>query len=65
MRRHREAEELDRAALAAATGALGAAEREQLRTLLGRIRTAVADTGDGDGDGKNGGNSDDAHDTDG
>ncbi|WP_405014503.1 MarR family winged helix-turn-helix transcriptional regulator [Kitasatospora sp. NBC_01539] len=42
-RRHREAEELDRAALAAATGALTPAEREQLRTLLGRIRAAVTD----------------------
>ncbi|MEV4561205.1 MarR family transcriptional regulator [Kitasatospora sp. NPDC049285] len=40
-RRHREAEELDRAALATATGALSSAEREQLRTLLARIRTAV------------------------
>ncbi|MFD0560624.1 MarR family winged helix-turn-helix transcriptional regulator [Kitasatospora saccharophila] len=38
---HREAEELDRAALAAATGALSGAEREQLRALLGRIRAAV------------------------
>ncbi|RKE22736.1 MarR family winged helix-turn-helix transcriptional regulator [Streptomyces sp. TLI_171] len=40
-RRHREAEELDRAALATATGALTTAERDQLRTLLARIRTAV------------------------
>ncbi|MFE2347870.1 MarR family winged helix-turn-helix transcriptional regulator [Kitasatospora cineracea] len=61
-RRHREAEELDRAALAVATGALGAAEREQLRVLLGRIRSAVAD-----GNGGNGGNggSDGGDDTDG
>ncbi|RAJ46837.1 DNA-binding MarR family transcriptional regulator [Kitasatospora sp. SolWspMP-SS2h] len=64
VRRHREAEELDRAALAAATGALDAAEREQLRTLLGRIRTAVADTGSDGSDGSDGGgNSDDVHDT--
>ncbi|QKW23903.1 MarR family transcriptional regulator [Kitasatospora sp. NA04385] len=56
-RRHREAEELDRAALAAATGALDAAEREQLRTLLGRIRAAV----DVDADG---GRADSATDTD-
>ncbi|GLW56821.1 MarR family winged helix-turn-helix transcriptional regulator [Kitasatospora phosalacinea] len=61
-RRHREAEELDRAALAAATGTLDATEREQLRTLLGRIRAAVdtdtgredksggEDSGDGGGD---------------
>ncbi|MFD9123591.1 MarR family winged helix-turn-helix transcriptional regulator [Kitasatospora sp. NPDC059571] len=41
-RRHREAEELDRAALTAATGSLDDAERAQLRALLGRIRTAVA-----------------------
>lgn len=47
-RRHREAEELDRAALATATGALTPAEREQLRALLARIRTAVTpDDGDG------------------
>ncbi|MFD7734909.1 MarR family winged helix-turn-helix transcriptional regulator [Kitasatospora phosalacinea] len=46
-RRHREAEELDRAALAAATGTLNDTEREQLRTLLGRIRAAV-DTGGGE-----------------
>ncbi|WP_371484701.1 MarR family winged helix-turn-helix transcriptional regulator [Kitasatospora sp. NBC_00315] len=42
VRCHREAEELDGAALAAATGALSAAERDQLRTLLARIRTAVS-----------------------
>ncbi|MFC5906305.1 MarR family winged helix-turn-helix transcriptional regulator [Streptacidiphilus monticola] len=39
--RHREAEELDRVALAEATGLLGAAEREQLRALLARIREAT------------------------
>ncbi|MFJ5885582.1 MarR family winged helix-turn-helix transcriptional regulator [Kitasatospora cineracea] len=50
-RRHREAEELDRAALATATGALSGAEREQLRALLGRIRTAVADGSSGSGGG--------------
>jgi DNA-binding MarR family transcriptional regulator len=43
VRRHREAEELDREALAAATGTLDAAERAQLRTLLGRIRAAVGE----------------------
>ncbi|MFC9324285.1 MarR family winged helix-turn-helix transcriptional regulator [Kitasatospora sp. NPDC057015] len=42
---HREAEELDRVALATATGALAPAERDQLRALLGRIREAVADVG--------------------
>lgn len=41
VRCHREAEELDRRALAAATGGLSDAEREQLRALLARIRTAV------------------------
>jgi DNA-binding MarR family transcriptional regulator len=41
VRCHREAEELDRAALAEATGGLAEGDREQLRTLLGRIRTAV------------------------
>lgn len=40
---HREAEELDRAALATATGALDPAERAQLRALLGRIRAAITD----------------------
>jgi DNA-binding MarR family transcriptional regulator len=40
-----EAEELDGAALAAATGTLNPAEREQLRTLLARIREAVAQGG--------------------
>ncbi|GGV20439.1 MarR family transcriptional regulator [Kitasatospora herbaricolor] len=39
---YREAEELDGAALAVATGTLAPAEREQLRALLGRIRQAVA-----------------------
>jgi DNA-binding MarR family transcriptional regulator len=39
---HREAEEVDRAALAEATGGLGAEDRERLRELLGRIRTATA-----------------------
>ena len=43
---YREAEELDAAALAAATGGLKPAEREQLRALLGRIREAVADGGE-------------------
>ncbi|BAJ33298.1 MULTISPECIES: MarR family transcriptional regulator [Kitasatospora] len=47
VRRHREAEELDRAALAAATGTLSDTERGQLRALLGRVRTAVADAGGG------------------
>ncbi|MFF5103308.1 MarR family winged helix-turn-helix transcriptional regulator [Streptomyces sp. NPDC000134] len=35
---HREAEEIDRLALAEATAALDTQEREQLRTLLARIR---------------------------
>ncbi|MET9114395.1 MarR family transcriptional regulator [Streptomyces longwoodensis] len=35
---HREAEEVDRLALAEATAALDAADREHLRTLLARIR---------------------------
>lgn len=49
VRRHREAEELDRAALATATGALAPAEREQLRSLLARIRTTVGErTADAD-----------------
>jgi DNA-binding MarR family transcriptional regulator len=39
--RHREAEEVDRIALAEATSGLAAKEREQLRTLLARIREAV------------------------
>ena len=39
--RHRESEELDRIALAEATGLLDAAEREQLRALLARIREAT------------------------
>ncbi|WP_320780580.1 MarR family winged helix-turn-helix transcriptional regulator [Streptomyces sp. CRN 30] len=38
VRRHREAEEIDRLALAEATAALDAGEREQLRSLLARIR---------------------------
>ncbi|MEU5178902.1 MarR family transcriptional regulator [Streptomyces longwoodensis] len=38
VRCHREAEEVDRLALAEATAALDAADREQLRTLLARIR---------------------------
>ncbi|MFJ4812693.1 MarR family winged helix-turn-helix transcriptional regulator [Streptomyces longwoodensis] len=38
IRCHREAEEVDRLALAEATAALDAADREHLRTLLARIR---------------------------
>ncbi|MHB9863843.1 MarR family winged helix-turn-helix transcriptional regulator [Streptomyces sp. YIM S03343] len=38
---HREAEEVDRVALAEATGGLDAEERQQLRELLGRIRAAT------------------------
>jgi DNA-binding MarR family transcriptional regulator len=38
VRCHREAEEVDRLALAEATAALDAADREQFRTLLARIR---------------------------
>ncbi|KUN35466.1 MarR family winged helix-turn-helix transcriptional regulator [Streptomyces longwoodensis] len=38
VRCHREAEEVDRLALAEATAALDAADREHLRTLLARIR---------------------------
>ncbi|MET8565364.1 MarR family transcriptional regulator [Streptomyces flaveolus] len=38
LRCHREAEEIDRLALAEATAALGADDREQLRALLARIR---------------------------
>ncbi|GHE72467.1 hypothetical protein GCM10018782_52680 [Streptomyces griseoaurantiacus] len=38
---HREAEEIDRDALAEATAGLTDAERDQLRTLLGRIRKAT------------------------
>jgi DNA-binding MarR family transcriptional regulator len=38
VRRHREAEEVDRLALAEATAALDAGEREQFRALLARIR---------------------------
>ena len=41
--RHGEAEEVDRQALAAATGRLDPAERTRLRELLGRIRDAVAE----------------------
>lgn len=39
---HREAEELDRVALAEATAGLDADDRTQLRTLLARIRSATA-----------------------
>ena len=39
--RHTEAEEVDRQALAAATGRLDQAERTRLRELLARIRDAV------------------------
>ena len=39
---HREAEELDRVALAEATAALDADDRTQLRTLLARIRAATS-----------------------
>ncbi|MFF5860246.1 MarR family winged helix-turn-helix transcriptional regulator [Streptomyces sp. NPDC012751] len=38
LRRHREAEEIDRISLAEATAALDADDREQLRALLARIR---------------------------
>ncbi|MEU2227985.1 MarR family transcriptional regulator [Streptomyces sp. NPDC018347] len=38
LRRHREAEEIDRLSLAEATAALDADDREQLRALLARIR---------------------------
>ncbi|MFR0357438.1 MarR family winged helix-turn-helix transcriptional regulator [Streptomyces sediminimaris] len=40
--RHREAEELDRLALAEATAGLGADDRTRLRTLLARIRDATS-----------------------
>ncbi|MFE1318323.1 MarR family winged helix-turn-helix transcriptional regulator [Kitasatospora phosalacinea] len=60
-RRHHEAEELDQAALATATSTLNTTEREQLRTLLSRIRAAVdtdgGDDGNGDDDGNDEGNS--------
>ncbi|MEU6255662.1 MarR family transcriptional regulator [Streptomyces sp. NPDC047043] len=39
---HREAEEVDSLALAEATAGLGEEDREQLRTLLARIRTATS-----------------------
>ena len=39
--RHAEAEEVDRQALAAATGGLDQAERDRLRELLAQIRRAV------------------------
>lgn len=39
---HREAEELDRLALAEATAGLGADDRTQLRNLLARIRAATS-----------------------
>ncbi|MDH6214302.1 MarR family winged helix-turn-helix transcriptional regulator [Streptomyces pseudovenezuelae] len=39
---HREAEEVDRLALAEAMSALGPEDRDQLRTLLSRIRTATS-----------------------
>lgn len=42
LRCHREAEEVDRLALAEATAALSEADRDQLRTLLARIRTATS-----------------------
>ncbi|MGW2521441.1 MarR family winged helix-turn-helix transcriptional regulator [Streptomyces sp. NPDC001617] len=42
VRCHREAEEVDRLALAEATAALGGEDRERLRTLLARIRTATS-----------------------
>ncbi|MET7477296.1 MarR family transcriptional regulator [Streptomyces sp. NPDC005648] len=42
VRCHREAEEVDRLALAEATAALGAEDRELLRDLLARIRTATS-----------------------
>jgi DNA-binding MarR family transcriptional regulator len=42
LQRHREAEEIDRLALAEATAGLGEEDREQLRTLLARIRTATS-----------------------
>ena len=41
--RHAEAEEVDRQALAAATGRLGPAERARLRELLAEIRGAVTE----------------------
>ncbi|WP_377269799.1 MarR family winged helix-turn-helix transcriptional regulator [Peterkaempfera sp. SMS 1(5)a] len=40
--RHREAEEIDRDALATATGGLAEADRERLRELLGVLRTTAA-----------------------
>ncbi|MEU6536988.1 MarR family transcriptional regulator [Streptomyces sp. NPDC047000] len=42
VRCHREAEEVDRVALAEATGGLDAEDRERFRELLGRIRAATA-----------------------
>ncbi|MGM9383775.1 MarR family winged helix-turn-helix transcriptional regulator [Streptomyces antibioticus] len=42
LRCHREAEEVDRQALAEATAALDADDRAQLRALLARIRAATA-----------------------
>jgi DNA-binding MarR family transcriptional regulator len=39
---HREAEEVDRLALAEATAALGEEDRNRLRALLGHIRTATS-----------------------
>ncbi|GGZ26069.1 hypothetical protein GCM10010300_81790 [Streptomyces olivaceoviridis] len=42
LRCHREAEEIDRLALAEATAALNADDRAQLRALLGRIRDHTA-----------------------
>ncbi|CAM5388305.1 MULTISPECIES: MarR family winged helix-turn-helix transcriptional regulator [Streptomyces] len=42
LRCHREAEEIDRLALAEATAALNADDRARLRTLLGRIRDHTA-----------------------
>lgn len=42
VRCHREAEEVDRVALAEATGGLSAEDRERFRELLGRIRAATA-----------------------
>jgi DNA-binding MarR family transcriptional regulator len=42
LRCHREAEEVDRLALAEATAALNEGDRDQLRVLLARIRTATS-----------------------
>jgi DNA-binding MarR family transcriptional regulator len=42
LRCHREAEDVDRLALAEATAALNEGDRDQLRVLLARIRTATS-----------------------